>query len=296
MSSALTRRVGLASDAQRNEVLAALNTCFPGWGGPERFAWCFERPTTGRAPDVVTLVSPDGRALAGITLVYRSVRLDRTTAVVGAIIAGAWTLPEARGTGAFARLVREGHDVAVGTGADVSLGFVTAGNASRRGLARAGYDMHPAFYCRSATTHGSSASRLQVVAADSARPSPRPDARTSFTYSADEWRAQFLDRPDDVLRVHSDDGWSALIERVPGFDRVLTLDAAEAQRVDAFAALTAWATAGGRELFVYSTDAGEAEGLASAGFCVTEGFVGARVSDRMPTRSLHWHLEHGDRM
>lgn len=97
-------RHGLSGPQEELCSLHALNACFPHWGGRAMFDWCFTRRGAGRAPGMMSLWV-DGRAVAGSAISYRRVAVRGGAEVTAGIMTGSWTLPEARGAGAFTRLI-----------------------------------------------------------------------------------------------------------------------------------------------------------------------------------------------
>ena len=213
-----------AGDVDRDAYLAALNACFPGWGGPERFAWCFERVVADREPDLFLLHDNDS-VIAGSAVTYRRITLPDGSILRTGIMTASWTLPSARGRGAFFRLIEESRQVS-----PELVAFVTAENASRRRLEAAGARAIPSFYCRKVTTLP-----------------PAREAAVRFTYTDAEWRAQFLDRPGTVEHLRGD-SWDAVVQRADATDRLLHVSG------DRSAAIAAIASRG-RDLFAFTTGA-----------------------------------------
>lgn len=191
----LTRHT--AADVDRDAYLDGLNCCFPGWGGIDRFDWCFSRPLAGRAPDLL-LLSDGSTPVAGSAITYRMLELPDGTQVRAGIMTGSWTLPAARGCGAFSRFIEESRAIS-----PVLLAFVTQDNPSRRRLEAAGAAAIPTFYCRRATS----------------LPPARENA-VRFVYSDEEWQSQFVARPAPAERLNGA-GWSAVIEQAADTDRIL---------------------------------------------------------------------------
>src|SRR5688572_29171535 len=98
-------RHGFSDPADEQRYLDALNVCFDGWGGREMFDWCFRRRCADRLPDVLSLWV-EGRRVAGSAISYRHIALPGGAPATAGIMTASWTLPEARGTGAFQRLIR----------------------------------------------------------------------------------------------------------------------------------------------------------------------------------------------
>ena len=293
----LTLRHGFSGRSDEERYLAALNTCFGGWGDRRRFDWCFTRDGARRRPDILQLESPRG-PIAGSAVTYRTVRVECGVEVVAGIMTGSWTLPDARGAGAFTRLIAASREAVAAAGGTLLLAFVTAANPSRRRLDAAGAGMVPTWYCRSAGTAGQRDDGLRAVAA--AGIAQRPIAPTAvgacFCYTGDDWQGQFVGRPDDVRLVQRPGRWTALVELAPGFARLLTLDAAPGDRPAAIDALTAHARHEGRELFAFTMHADECALLRERGFVVGDGFLAVDVIGQAVGVPRHWHVEHGDRM
>jgi hypothetical protein len=309
---------GSDSDAERY-YLESLNVCFPNWGGREMFDWCFSRETAGLRPDLMMLHDADaGRPVAGTANTYRRIRLPNGQAMIVGIMTGSWTLPEARGRGAFTRLISESIELAAARDAGLLLGFYARTNPSAGRLRAAGSALFPSWHCRSAAerriaedagtrayvecgTDDASGDGIDGIEdrqniADAAR----------LIYTADEFRDQFIRRPNPVMRVrsaatvragaqagsdHQQISWSALVERTPAFDRVLSLtfSTPSVPSVDAWAdaieVLDARAAAAGRRVFCYTTQPEQAEALRDRGFEIVDGYISALVANEAILRS-----------
>lgn len=283
--------------------LDALNLCFPGWGGADRFAWCFRRVGAGRTPDALTLADR-GRTIAGTGLTYRTLALTDGRRVPAAIMTGSWTLPEARGRGAFTRLVEESRAAAAAQGAPILLAFVTEGNASRRRLEAAGAEMLPSFYCRAAGAASGAPDLEDLGEPDPAAFRAAPGF-ARFAYGDEEWRGQFVKRPGGVRVLGVRGSFAALVEEGPD-RRVHALAAPPSGAGGAHAALAADAARAGRATFAFTTRPAFAAELERLGFTIGGGFVTAlpsaapSLSAALDTddarRLLDLDLASGDRM
>jgi Acetyltransferase (GNAT) domain len=263
-----------AEDVEEDLYLAGLNRCFPNWGGREMFDWCFRRRGAGFQPDL--LVARDqGAIVGGSGISYRALRVASGEALRVGVFTGSWTVPEARGRGVFSRIIEETQLVAGERGAGLVVGFVTAANASRRGLEAAGATMRPSFYCRSGPMP------------DMTRLPSRPEGGARFVYTDDEWREQFLERPGRVEVIRGP-GWSAAVEAAEGVDRIQAIQAADED--------DAWrrVVARGRSLFCFTTIPERAEALATCGFEIIPGCVGVLGDGAERVTALD--LENGDRI
>jgi hypothetical protein len=252
-----------ASEADPAEYIAGANEAFGHWGDEALFAWAF------RGGELLFLDDDAGRVIAGSGINYRTL-VDGREIV---IISGAWTAPAGRGVGAFTRLIEATHEVARERDA-ITIAFGRMDNVSRVRLAAAGAEVHPTFYCRSAAPHPPAA------------PSPRRAGRgailalsfpSSFRYTAEEWRAQFIERPHAEIECLGD----AIVERTADFDRVHAVsdDIALPMLIDR-------AHAAGRRLFWFTLR------KPSIACEWTDGFL----TTFPPTDISGWELQNGDRM
>jgi GNAT superfamily N-acetyltransferase len=256
------RRVA-ARDIDPREYIDGANEAFGHWGDIPLFTWVFR----GGA-EILFLDDEQGRVIAGSGITWRTLQGGQKAA----IMTGSWTRPEARGHGAFSRMVQATIDVAAERNA-VVLGFVRAENASARILEAAGAAMHPTYYCRSTVTLAAPGELEQI------EPDPAM-FRSSFVYTPSEWRAQFLERPNAPIECIGRRGaWSAVVERAPEFDRLHALsdDSALPQ-------LAARAAAVGRRLFWFTARRPAID-------CEwTDGFLA-----QWPAALSEWDLQNGDR-
>jgi GNAT superfamily N-acetyltransferase len=245
------RRV-LAADCDPAEYIAGANRAFGHWGDEARFAWAF------RGGELLFL---DDVAASGIN--YRTLHDGRQVA----IITGSWTLPEARGMGAFTRLVEATHEIAKERNS-ITISFGRRDNVSCRRVEATGAQIHPTFYCRSAFA----AQSMMSLDPD---PSLFP---TAFRYTADEWRAQFIDRPHAKIECVGEPGeWAAIMER--GAD-------VSSARVLAISNETALPLVSDGPVFWFTTK------RPTLPCEITDGFLGTFP----PTDISDWQIQNGDRM
>jgi GNAT superfamily N-acetyltransferase len=283
------------------EYLSCLNRSFHGWGGPETFRWAFERRVGGPPADLMAL-RLDGRLVAGSAVSYRRVALARGTTIEAGIMTGSWTLPEARGRGAFTRVIEESLRLASRRAAGLLLAFVTEENPSARRLAAAGSAGFPTFYLFSTAD--------TPVPSSSVDPRPVEDvdgilgrlvtARSQvqagschFVYpDAPVWGSQFLHRPG-TIEVLSFDGTAwAVLERVASTDRIqlLVVDPRGDLSVsDCIAALLRRALDRDRQVFLFSTLPGVHDECRRLGLSLKPGLLTALVADES---RLHEALDH----
>jgi hypothetical protein len=282
----------LVGGETERHYLESLNACFPGWGGREMFAWCFSRESAGLRPDLVMLHDDAGRAVSGTANTYRRIGLPNGQTIIAGIMTGSWTLPEARGQGLFTRLIAESIDLAAARQASLLLGFYARTNPSAGRLRAAGSALFPSWHIRSPAVRG-----IATAADDGSHADGAPDDHQDvgdtvrLVYTADEWRDQFVRRPNPVTRVRSGNQWSALVERTAAFDRVLSLTLSElsaqddAAWADAVGVLDARAAAAGRRVFVYTTDERQASAARDRGFEIVDGYVSALVANGASLRA-----------
>ncbi len=130
-----------------DDYLAGLNRSFGRWGDRSMYSWDFERQVGARVADLMVL-RDQGRIVAGSAVSYRTVRYRDEVLLVG-IMTGSWTLPEARGHGAFSLVIEESRRLVADRGGTVLTAFVTRENASRRRLVAAGCLEVPTWYVAS---------------------------------------------------------------------------------------------------------------------------------------------------
>lgn len=187
-----------AADADPAEYLAGANAAFGHWGDEAFFAWAFRG-------DAELLFLDD---VAGCGVTFRTLSSGETAAIV----TGAWTLPAARRRGALTMLVETTRDIARERGGN-AMAFMRADNPSARRLAALGARMHPSFYCRRPKRQREG--RYSPIEPDPAMFS------STFVYTSDEWRKQYLERPHANIECVGQPGrWAAIVERTADYDRV----------------------------------------------------------------------------
>lgn len=253
-----------ASMVEPRRYLDGANLAFGEWGDEATFAWVFRDDA-----ELLFVEDANGKTIAASGITWRTL-LDGQRA---AIMTGSWTLAQARGLGAFSSMIEATRTAALEQHA-IILAFGRMENVSGRRLEAAGARLDPTFYCRS-TVASQPESILETV-------EPDPSAfRTSFLYSPDEWRMQFLQRPHAHIECLGQRGeWAAVVERTAQFDRVQAIS-----RTDALPLLAARAHAHGRRLFWYATRTPAIECEWTAGFLAS-----------MPPRVTAWEFQNGDRV
>jgi hypothetical protein len=291
--------------------LHSLNVCFPGWGTDETFRWAFRRQVGGPPTDLMMLRT-EGELIAGSAVSYRQLALpDGRRELVG-IMTGSWTLPAARGKGAFTRIIDASVELTRGHGGALLLAFVTETNASFRRLEAAGSTLFPTRYVSSplGLAPGATAAfteRKPTIADFERFESSRPSG-VHFAYgSAAEWAGQLVDRANRPTLVETVAG-AALVETHGDFDRIQALAAKEdAQREQVIAACLSRAHGRGKRVFLFESQPARAERwVGGLGLEAAKGFLtalpaetgaaarllqGAAVSTLGP-----WSLDSGDRM
>jgi hypothetical protein len=278
------------------EYLAGLHRSFEGWGGIETYRWAFER-TVGGPPADRMLLRLDGQLAAGSAVSYRLLRLASGAMTLAGIMTGSWTLPEARGRGAFTRVIGESVRLASEQRAGLLLAFVTSDNPSARRLAAAGSAVFPTFYLVSTAETGvppaavvaesvedleGTAERLMGLRAEEQAGS------CHFQYPDQAvWESQFLRRPGSIEVLSFDDSAWAVVEAVSGTDRVHLLAVDPRGGLDAadcLAALLRRAIERSRKLFLFTTRLDVHEACRSLGLLVKPGFLTALVADEASLR------------
>lgn len=279
--------------------LDALNTSFGHWGDERTFEWAFNRQVSGPKSDLMIL-RDGGELMAGSAVSYRSILTPGGTRSLVGIMTGSWTLPAARGRGAFTRIIEESVALTREHGGALLLAFVTETNASYRRLEAAGSRLFPTRYISSALAPATAEPfDIQEIPLNGARAwfETFRDARptgTHFTYAdADEWLGQLALRPGKTSLLEAPGVGAALVESAGDFDRLQALCGNREQLVERFLAR---ARSIGRRLFLFQSNGQSAPN----GMTAAPGFLTALVADPsgaalLPT--IHdWSLDSGDRM
>ena len=271
------RLMGLAVEinpsALEDEYLAGLNRSFGHWGdrdvyaGPSSERWVRAPPTswscgTNTRSSPVPRFLPD-RALRGHEF------------LVG-VMTGSWTLPAARGRGAFSQVIDESRRLLAVRGGDALIAFVTHDNASRRRLVAAGCSrFRPGTWPR--TTR-----RCRPPMRRWSSRVPRPSTSCSAPTAAGRTTAPACPSCTSVRRLGVAVPRAAAAGRASGRGRVpVSRRACASLRQGpldrrpgspaALAGLLARAVETGRQLFVFTLHVGMAEALDRLGMAAKPG-------------------------
>jgi GNAT superfamily N-acetyltransferase len=297
------------------DYTALLSRAFPGEWDRETYDWYLARPFNGRRGDL--LVQAEGsRLCACMAMIPRQVKVDDTPPIDVAILAAGATLPEERSRGRYAQLLEAALERGRRLGYVALLGFVTAGNASGRGLVRLGARALRSFYIVSADSaprRGSRHTRPQrPITPDAAlsllaqsrthRSSGASGAEARFHYAQEaDWSRQFIHRPHRVRAVRLRHDSVALIESVCSTDRLQNLNCSDGNRTASIAAVAAASAAAGRRFFMYTLDPCEAAAARRLGLKVRDGYLMLLPTGHGEPRwrslaAARWHVESGDRL
>jgi hypothetical protein len=290
---------------------AFLTRCFASRWTDAMYRWYLQRSCGGELPDRLILM--DGaRAVAGCGVVYRQLNTPNGEVHRVGVVVAACTLPSARGHGCYARVLQAAVDRSAARGCAALLGFVTADNATGRGLRRLGAAAIPSTYLVS-RDHAPlrEAGSLQLRDAKVADDWPvRAAARlrteapqAGFQYSdASAWRSQMVDRPHGVQPLRVGSTCRALIESVGDTDRLQWLDGDPRERPAAIRAIVARAKRRGRKFFMYSTCRHEAAAARRLGLAAHPGYMmvlalqAGHPSIVRDWPGMSWVVQSGDRM
>jgi hypothetical protein len=290
---------------------AFLTRCFASPWTEAMYRWYLRRSFGGELPDRLILL--DGaRAAAGCGVVYRQLRTPAGELHRVSVVVAACTEPGARGRGCYARVLQAAAERSAARGCAALLGFVTADNATGRGLRRLGAAAIPSTYIVSRDRAAfPQAGILQLRDAKVADDWPaRADARlraaaapAGFHYpDASAWRSQMVDRPHGVRTVRVGATCRAVIERVADTDRLQWLDGDVRERLAAIRAIVARARCRGRKFFMYSTCPHEAAAARRLGLAAHPGYLMAlalqagHASTVRDWPGMSWAVQSGDRM
>jgi len=288
-----------------------LARCFGTRWTEAMYRWYLQRSFNGETPDRLILMDGE-RVVAGCGLAYRLLRTPDRTVHLVSIVVTAGTVPGERGRGCYARVLQAAVDRSALRGCTALLGFVTADNATGRGLQRLGATAVPSAYIAShgvSPVPGTAILRLCTATVTDRWPA-RADARlrstsvqAGFHYpDVNTWRSQMVDRPHCVQSLRLGATCRALIECVGNTDRLQWLDGDQRERMAAIRAIAAHAQRRKRDFFMYSTRPGDAEAARRLGLVARPGYMMALApqTQHEPTvrswAALPWHVQSGDRM
>jgi hypothetical protein len=315
-----------------DEYLKCLNFCFGGWGDRRKYDWYFRRKTAYPEADVIIL-KKDYELAAGSAVTYRTVALMNGSEITVGIMTGAWTLPQFRNQGYFARIIEESLRLTALKGGALLLAFAVDDRSSFRQLARAGSALFPCSYIFSTaqTEYPETKSRLspvkkssRVIADLSAKLYASGKGYSHFIYASEqEFDAQFIQRPGETEIFEDDYGNCGIIEKTEDTDILqlyLTGSDDEPKITESIASFLVNALGHARKLFLYSTRPGIAHLSRKLGLEVKAGYLTvliakeSRLRDalRIPEPTLikntslltwadsdwflgNWNLQGGDR-
>jgi hypothetical protein len=288
-----------------------LARCFGARWSEAMYHWYLQRSFGGQSPDRLILMDGE-RVVASCGLAYRLLRTPDGTVHPVSVVVAACTLPGERGRGCYARVLQAAVDRSALRACTAVLGFVTADNATGRGLRRLGATAIPSAYIAShgcARVPGTVTLRLCSAHATAGWPAHasarllNPPAQAGFHYpEASAWASQMVDRPDPVESLRVGTSCRALIERVGDTDRLQWLDGAPRERVAAIRAIAAHAHRRKRHFFMYSTHPGDAAAARRLGLLARPGYMMALAPETRhePTvrgwATMSWHVQSGDRL
>jgi GNAT superfamily N-acetyltransferase len=290
---------------------AFLARCFASPWTEAMYRWYLQRPFGGEAPDRLVLMDGE-RAVAGCGLAYRQLRTPDAELHRVSVVVAACTSPGARGRGCYARVLEAAVERSAARGCTALLGFVTADNATGRGLTRLGAEAIPSAYIVSrdrAPSPGAGTLRLRdAKAADdwpvrAAARGHAPAATAGFHYpDAGAWRSQMVDRPHGVESVRIGATCRAVIERAGDTERLQWLDGDARERLAAIRAIAVRARCRKRKFFMYSTCPHEAAAARRLGLATRPGYMMALALQAGQVSTVHhwaglaWRVQSGDRM
>ncbi len=280
-----------------DEYLKCLNFCFGNWGDRRKYDWYFRRKTAYPEADLMIL-KKDGALAAGSAVTYRTAALTNGSEVTVGIMTGAWTLPQFRNQGYFARIIEESLRLTALKGGALLLGFAVDDRSSFRQLARAGSALFPCSYIFSTaqTRCPETKSRLspvekssRVIADLSARLYASGKGYSRFIYASEQdFDAQFIQRPGETEIFEDDYGNCGIIEKTEETDILqlyLTGTDDESELTGSIAGFLANALGRGRKLFLYSTRPGIAHLSRKLGLEVKAGYLTVLIAEESRLRA-----------
>jgi hypothetical protein len=303
----LVNRAGLDADTGAR----FLARCFGTRWTEAMYRWYMQRPFGGEAPDRIVLVDGE-RVVAGCGLAYRLLRTPDGAAHRVSVVVSAATLPSERGRGCYAHVLQGAVARSAVRGCTALLGFVTADNATGRGLRRLGATEIASAYIASRGGLGVPGTptlrvrRAAVTERWPARAAARlsgPPPRAVFHYpDTSAWASQMVDRPHAVQALRVGATYRALIECVGDTDRLQWLDGDPRERLAAIRAIAAHAYRRKQHFFMYSTRRDDAEAARRLGLLTRPGYMMALAPEACHESTvrgwgaLAWDVQSGDRM
>jgi ribosomal protein S18 acetylase RimI-like enzyme len=295
--------------------IAFLNRVFPGQWDPNAYQWYIARSFNGRSCDLL-VDAEDSTVCAGFALVPRQTVVDDGAPIDVGVVCAAATLPGERGRGRYARLLRAALERGRQRGYAALLGFVTADNASGRGLLRLGARAIPSFYLYSAAgglVRGTPRARVarreapdallpQLTQARAHRSNAVQAPQARFHYAdRGDWMRQFLHRPHPVRAVRVRHDSVALLEAVGPTERLQCLACPDDRSTASIGALAAASAAAARSFFMYTLDACQAAAARRLGLRARAGYLmllptGHAPRDWQALASARWFVQSGDRL
>jgi hypothetical protein len=274
-----------------DEYLKCLNFCFGDWGDRRKYDWYFRRKTAYPEADLMIL-KKDHDLAAGSAVTYRTVAFTNDGEVTVGIMTGAWTLPQFRNQGYFARIIEESLRLTALKGGALLLGFTVADRSSFRQLVRAGSALFPCSYifstaqteCPEIKSRLSPVKKSSRVIADlSARLYASGKGYSRFSYASEqEFESQFIHRPGETEIFEDDYGNCGIIEKTEDTDILqlyITGSDDESVLTESIASFLGHALGRGRQLFLYSTQPGIARLSRKLGLEVKTGYLDALITD-----------------
>jgi len=288
-----------------------LSRCFATSWTEAMCRWYLQRAFADETPDRLVLMD-DQRVVAGCGLAYRLLRTPDARVHRVSIVVAACTAPGERGRGCYARVLQGAIERSAVRGCTALLGFVTADNATGRGLLRLGATAVPSAYITSEGGLNVSRTRVLRLCAAPALDSWPERARArlrglpgeaGFHYpDASAWRSQMLERPHSVQALCVGRSGRALVEQVGDTDRLQWLDATPRERLTAIRTLAGHAQRRRQKFFMYSTRPEDAAAAGRIGLSVRAGFMMALAPESRHESTvrgwatLPWHVQSGDRL
>jgi len=279
-----------------DEYLSFLNLSYGVWGDQQQYDWYFRRPTAFGNPDLI-VVRVNGRMAAGTGVSYRIVTLPNDKDITVGIVTGAWTLPQYRGQGLFARVMLDAVQLTKERAGALLLGFVKQQNASARQMERLGSALFPGFYL------AAPAERL-TMSRDSPRLYPieptehlisellrrfqlSGSKHCRFSYpTKGDFIAQYLNRPGPTEILTDGNHNFAIVEERGDLDilQLAVVDTQSEEDLTAFMS-AALASSCGR-LLSYSTSAVMVRVCQGLGFDIQRGYIATLVADEHSMNGL----------
>ncbi|WP_224999055.1 hypothetical protein [Cesiribacter sp. SM1] len=266
----------------QSEYIRYINECFNHWGQDKEYDWAFNRKVGNHASDIMIIRNEEDEVIAGSAVTYRKLEKPDGSNIAIGIMTGSWTLPKARGRGCFSKIIQLSKELAGKRDVPYLTAFVTESNASFRRLRDAGSMLLPTSFLFSPEEPFADVDIAEISVTDKTEGvikdifekfSQLQKESVRYTYTPEEFRQQYIDRPNgsEIIRLGDD---YAIVEETYNVVRVLLITYKDLNQFEkTVKLLTNWALKNrSKKLLLFSTQQGLIERSKNIGFEAMQGY------------------------